>query len=159
MEGQLTNKQLAGGWTFEKLQAKTPEERFNVWVNARRLGTPEALELATFIEGCGLDYGPTGGISMSDPRVVEMDEIINSDAGRTACLKAVQNGEPALSGVERLIVAQMKDRYGAHSQMTVTAGSLVGMLMYSLGYEKGRSRSMPEGSVATQAATWIPKRS
>jgi hypothetical protein len=59
--------QLAGGWTLEKLQAKTAEERFNVWVNAKARGTPEADLLALYIEKPGLEYAPTGGISMSDP--------------------------------------------------------------------------------------------
>lgn len=60
--------QLAGGWTLEKLQAKSDEERFNVWVNARAKGTPDALELARFIEESGLNYAPTGGISLIFPR-------------------------------------------------------------------------------------------
>ena len=64
--------QLAGGWTLEKLEAKTPEERFNVWSNARAKGTLEADELAQFIERSGLNYAPTGGISMSYLRVLEM---------------------------------------------------------------------------------------
>ncbi len=145
---------LAGGWTLEKLWAKSPEERFNVWHNARRLGTPEALELANFIAHSGLDYAETGGISLSDPRVIEMDEVIKSDVGRQACLSATSNGLPALAGVEPMIVAKLGDRYGAHSQMTVTAGSLVGEVMYSMGYKVTGRKQMPAGSVAKSAAIW-----
>lgn len=152
------NAHLAGGWTLEKLKAKSPEDRFNVWVNARRRNTPEALELARVIEESGLDYAETGGISMSDPRVIEMDKIIHSEAGRKACVNAVQNGQPALAGAEPLIVTQMGSRYGAHSQMTVTAGSLIGLLMYSFGYERGPNRKMPDGSVARTAATWTHRK-
>ncbi|MDX2336260.1 hypothetical protein [Brevundimonas vesicularis] len=146
--------QLAGGWTLEKLQAKSAEERFNVWVNARAKGTSEATELARFIEQSGLDYAPSGGISMSDPRVIEMDDIISSAEGQAACLQATADGLPALAGVEPMIVEQMGSRYGSFSMMTVTAGSLVGSLMLSKGYKIASQKKMPEGSVAKTAAFW-----
>ncbi|WP_426039935.1 hypothetical protein [Brevundimonas sp. DC300-4] len=146
--------QLAGGWTLEKLQAKTPEERFNVWTNARAKGTPEADDLAAFIESSGLNYTPTGGISMSDPRVIEMREIIESPAGQAACLAATAGGLPALAGVEPMIVERMGVRYGQFSMMTVTAGSIVGGMMLSKGYTIESQKKMPEGSVAKTAAFW-----
>lgn len=127
------SEELAGGWTRKKLEAKSPEERYTVWHNARRAATPEALQLATFIETSGLDYAPSGGISLSDPRVLEMRAIIEAPEGRRACLDANERGLPALAGVEPLIVAQMGRRYGAFSQMTLTAGGLVAEVMYSLG--------------------------
>ena len=150
-------EQLAGGWTLAKLQARSSEDRFNIWENARRQGTEAALTLAKFIEDSGLDYAPKGGISMSDPRVIEMNDIITSKDGRKACVAAADSGRPALAGVEPLIKNQMGSRYNSGSQITVTAGSLVGMLMYSLGYAKGPPRPMPEGSIAKSAATWLPK--
>ncbi|QUD90358.1 hypothetical protein [Phenylobacterium montanum] len=148
---------LAGGWTIEKLKARSPEERYTVWRNALRKGTPEALQLARAIEGSGLDYAEKGGISMSDPRVLEMRDIIESADGRKACIQATAAGLPALAGVEPLIVAKMGNRYGAFSQMTVTAGSLVGEIMPSLGYRISGQRKMPDGSVAQTAAFWILK--
>jgi hypothetical protein len=148
---------LAGGWTLEKLKAQTPEQRYNLWTNARRIGTPEALKLALFIESSGLNYAERGGISMTDPRVIEMWEIINSPGGRRACVEANDKGLPALAGVEPLIIAKMGERYGSFSQMTVTAGSLVAEVMYGLGYKKGPSRPMPEGSVAKTAVIWLRK--
>jgi hypothetical protein len=148
-------EQLPAGWTLEKLQAKTPEERFNAWSNARGKGTPEALRLVRFIQDSGLDYHPSGGISLSDPRVIEMKEIIESPEGRKACLEALAEGLPALAGVEPLIVAQMGARYGAFSQMTLTAGGLVAEVMTALGYRKAPARKMPPGSVAKTAAFWV----
>lgn len=146
---------LAGGWTLEKLQARTAEERFNVWSNAKTKGTPEADELASFIESSGLDYAPSGGISMSDPRVLEMRDVIESSEGQAACLQATTNGLPALAGVEPLIVERMGDRYGRFSMMTVTAGSIVGELMLGKGYKIAGQKKMPEGSVAKTAAFWV----
>jgi hypothetical protein len=149
--------QLAGGWTLEKLEAKTPEERFNVWSNARIKGTPEADELARFIEESGLNYAPTGGISMSDPRVLEMRDVIESAEGEEACLKATADGLPALAGVEPMIVERMGSRYGQFSMMTVTAGSIVGELMLSRGFKTEGQKKMPEGSVAQTAAFWVAR--
>ena len=57
-----------------------------------------------------------------------------------------------------MIVARMGDRYGAFSQMTLTAGGIVGELMHSLGYEVAGRRDMPAGSVAQTAARWEPKK-
>jgi hypothetical protein len=147
-------EQLPGGWTLERLKAKTPEERFTVWQNARRLGTPDALSLARYIETCGLDFAERGGMSLNDPRAVEMQEIIESPEGRAACLAATEKGLPAMAGVEPLIIAQMGSRYGAFNQMTNTAGALVGTLMMSLGYRLAGRGNMPQGAVAQTAATW-----
>lgn len=142
---------------MEKLAAKTPEERFNVWSNARAKGTPEADELAQFIEESGLNYTPTGGISMSDPRVLEMRDVIESAQGQAACLKATADGLPALAGVEPMIVERMGSRYGQFSMMTVTAGSIVGELMLSKGFKIETQRKMPDGSVAKSAAFWVER--
>lgn len=147
----------AGGWTYERLAAKTAEERYNLWLNAKAKDTVQAQELARFIEDSGLDYAPTGGISMSDPRVLEMRDVIESPEGVAACLGATAEGLPALAGVERMIVARMKTRYGAFSQMTVTAGSIVGELMLSKGYRIAAQKKMPAGSVAKKAAFWTPR--
>lgn len=157
IRGDNMSEQHAGGWTLEKLQARSPEERFTVWENARRKGTPEALALAEFIARSGLDYSPKGGMSLSDPRAIEMDEIIHSPLGRAACLEATAAGRPALAGVEPLIVEKMGARYGAFSQMTNTAGYFVGNLMLSEGYEIAGRGNMPPGSVAKTAAVWKPR--
>jgi hypothetical protein len=148
---------LAGGWTHERLAAKTAEERYNVWVNAKAKGAPEAQELARFIEASGLEYAPTGGISMSDPRVLEMRDVIESAEGQAACLKATAEGLPALAGVEPMIVERMGGRYGQFSMMTVAAGSIVGELMLSKGYKIEKQKKMPEGSVAKTAACWVTR--
>ena len=146
---------LAGGWDLARLQARSSEERHTIWRNALRKGDAEALALARFIESSGLEYAEKGGISMSDPRVIEMREVIESPEGREACVEAVRNGLPALAGVEPLIAAKMGNRYGSFSQMTVTAGSIVGEMMPGLGYRIAGQRKMPAGSVAKTAAFWV----
>lgn len=149
---------LAGGWTRSKLRAKTLAERYTIWENAKSKGTPDALQLAIVIEQLGEPYGPAGGISMSDPRVLEMRDIIEAPEGRAACLDTTRAGEPALAGVEPMIVAAMGPRYGSFSQMTVTAGSIVGELMRSEGYEVSGQRKMPAGSIAKTAAVFKPRK-
>lgn len=96
---------------------------------------------------------------MSDPRVLEMRDIIQSPEGRHACVAAVKAGLPALAGVEPMIVSRMGERYGAFSQMTLTAGSLVAEVMTSLGYKISGRKDMPPDSIAKTAAFWeLPKR-
>lgn len=85
---------------------------------------------------------------MSDPRVLEMREVIESKDGQAACLTATADGLPALAGVEPMIVAKTGSRYGQFSMMTVTAGSIVGELMLGKGYKIAAQKKMPDGSVA-----------
>lgn len=144
----------AGGWTVEKLKAQTAEGRYTIWDRARKLGTPEGDALAHVIATLDVPYAETGGISMSDPRVLEMRDIIESPEGRISCEQATADGLPALAGVEPTLRERMGDRYGAFSQITITAGSIVGELMRSLGYEIISQKPMPEGSVAQTATVW-----
>ena len=46
--------------------------------------------------------------------------------------------------------------YRGGNMATVTAGSLVGELMRSLGYKKVGQKPMPPGSVAKSASLWVP---
>ena len=149
---------LAGNWTRAKLRGKTAAERYTIWEHAKRKATPDTLHLAATIEALGLPYGPDGGISMDDPRVLEMRDIIESPEGREACLEKTRAGQPALAGVEPMLVKAMGARYGGFSQITVTAGSIVGELMRSEGYDVVGQRKMPPGSVAKTAAIFAPRK-
>lgn len=93
---------------------------------------------------------------MSDPRVLEMRGIIESPAGVSACIAATEQGLPALAGVEPMIIEKMSSRYGSFSQMTLTAGGIVGEVMRRQGYDIADTRGkMPPGSVAQMAACWV----
>jgi hypothetical protein len=87
-----------------------------------------------------------------------MEEIVNSKEGRAACVKATEDGLPALAGVEHMIVAEVGDLYGQKYMATQWAGYVVGTLMKSLNYEQIGQKAMPPGSVAKTAAIWARKR-
>ena len=53
-------EELPGGWTLQKLKVKSIEDRYTVWLTARRKGTPDAQRLVDFIEACGLEFAPAG---------------------------------------------------------------------------------------------------
>jgi len=148
---------LAGGWTKTKLTAKTAEERHAVWKNARTKGTPEALALVRVIEELGLPYSDPAALKMDDPVTIKMHEIINSPAGRAACIKATSEGLPAIAGVDSMLNATLGVEYRGGNMATHTAGALVGEMMRSQGYLHGGQRPLPEGSVAKIGAFWVTR--
>lgn len=149
---------LAGGWTRTKLAARNPEERHGIWKNARDKGTPDAMQLAAVIESLGMITPGTGGLKMDDPLTLRMFDIINSAEGRAACIKANEEGWPAIAGIDPMLRATLGAQYSGENRATVTAGVLVGELMRMLGYQHAGDRSLPEGSVAKTGAHWLPRK-
>lgn len=153
----MVEKVFAANWTLARLRALTPKERANIHKNAVRMDTPEARELAAAIETLNLPYSASSGMSMDDPICVTMYEIVFSEEGKAACVKATKEGLPALAGVEPLLVDALGDQYVPEGQGTMTAGSIVGELMMFLGFKNAKQLPMPDGSVAKTAAFWKPK--
>jgi hypothetical protein len=86
-------------------------------------------------------------------------EIVNSAAGRAACIAATESGLPALAGIEPEIVRELGDQYRSTFMATNKAGAIVGRLMQDLNiYERVGQRPMPKGSVASSATVWKKKR-
>lgn len=150
----MSNQIFAGGWTIEKLAALTVQKRHNVWKNARTRSEPDAIELVHVIEELGLPYSDSAALTMDDPVTIKMWEIINSDIGKAACIKATADGLPAIAGVDSLLNDALGIDYRGENMATVTAGSLVGELMRSLGYVLGNQRPLPSGSIAKTGAFW-----
>lgn len=150
----MSNQIFAGGWTIEKLTALTVQKRHNVWKNARTRSEPDAIELVHVIEELGLPYSDSAALTMDDPVTIKMWEIINSDIGKAACIKATADGLPAIAGVDSLLNDALGIDYRGENMATVTAGSLVGELMRSLGYVRGNQRPLPSGSIAKTGAFW-----
>lgn len=90
-----------------------------------------------------------------DPAYLLMKEIIYSDAGKLAAINAAFHGQPALAGVEPMIVAELGDNY-LSDQGTLNAGYIVAEMMKTMGYEPAGRKRMPNGSVAKTAITWMP---
>ena len=94
---------------------------------------------------------------MSDPAYLKMQDIVWSNEGRKAAVKATDKGLPALAGIEPRIVAELGERYHPHDGGTMNAGYIVGELMRHLGYIEDGQGKMPEGSVAKTAMKWKPR--
>jgi hypothetical protein len=143
--------------TVEKLKRMTPEQRATLYENARKRLDQGGREVMNLIDSLGLPLR-SGGMSLSDPVYVRMEEIVWSAEGKKACIMATEIGSPALAGVELLIVEDLGDRYHPHNDGTKSAGGIVGELMRHLGYEHAGHGDMPPGSVAKTAALWRPRK-
>lgn len=139
--------------TIERLRKMTPEQRANLHENARKRLDNGGQEIIELIASSGLPLS-SGGMRLSDPTYLKMQEIIWSSEGKKAAVAATDASLPALAGVEPLIVADLGDRYHPHNDGTKSAGGIVGELMRFLGYELAGQSDMPAGSVAKTAALW-----
>jgi len=144
-------------YTVADLEALSPEERANLYENARKRRAVGGQAIMDMIDSGGLSLSD-GGMRTSDPVYIRMQELIWSTEGRKLALAATAKGLPALAGVERLIVDDLGGRYHPHDLGTANAGSIVGDLMRHLGYAKDREAKMPEGSVAKTAMVWKLRR-
>lgn len=138
-------------FTAEWLASATTERRHTAWRNARDKGNDVGHALADAIENSGLPYTPRGFLTLDDPRVLKMSEIINSPEGHRKCIEAVQSGLPALAGVETDIQAAIGADYGGTNGTTMTAGDFVAKMIRSQGYIDAGQRKMPAGSTAKTA--------
>lgn len=150
----MENDKLAGGWTRAKLAALTSVERHNVWKNCRTKGTPDTMALAAVIEDLGLPYSDPAALKNDDPVTIKIHEIVNSPAGRAACIKATEQGLPAIAGVDAMLNAALGVDYRGENMATHTAGSIVGELMRSQGYVHAGQKALPPGCVAKTGAFW-----
>ncbi|CAN7732869.1 hypothetical protein LJR010_006037 [Ensifer adhaerens] len=97
------------------LQAMSPERRAQLYENARKKRNEGGQVIIDLIDSSGLPLR-SGGMTLSDPVYVAMEEIIWSQAARTRLLEAVEHGLPALAGVEPLIREELGERYHPHDQ-------------------------------------------
>jgi len=148
---------IAGKWTRNGLAALSVTERHTVWKNARTNDTPQAKKIVEAIESLGLPYFDNSALTNDDPITLNMRDIIFSSDGRAACLKATEQGLPAIAGVDGMLNEALGIDYQGANMGTQTAGSLVGELMKSFGYKKAGMKAMPPGSVAKTGAFWVPR--
>ncbi len=135
----------------------SPEQRAILYANAKKHQYEGGQDVIDLIDAAGLPLR-SGGMRMSDPVYIRMEEIVWSPEGRAAALEATAKGLPALAGAEPLIRQDLGHQYGPYDMGTVNAGYIVGELMRHLGYVDAGTGKMPEGSVAKTAMTWKPRR-
>jgi hypothetical protein len=156
----MTDVKLPGNITFEKLQQKTPKERHRIFENITHSRLFSEEDKSRYLE-LVMESGPIDGdtaLTLDNPFMQRMYEIIHSPAGRAACVAATEQGLPALAGVEPLLVAELGEDYARTYMATPSAGGFVGMLMRELNYVLSGRKDMPAGSVAKRAATWQKRR-
>jgi hypothetical protein len=139
--------------TLDDMKRLTPEQRAILYQNAKNRREKGGQEIMEFIDSSGLPLS-SGGMRMSDPAYLKMEELTWSTEGRKAAVGATERGLPALAGIEPLFVAALGDRYHPHDGGTQNAGFIVGVLMRHLGYVKNGEGKMPNGSIANTAMTW-----
>jgi hypothetical protein len=142
-------------YTIDDLKGMSADDRAMLYQNAVKHRDRGGQAIIDLIDKSGLPLS-SGGMRMSDPAYLKMEEIVWSEHGRKAAIEASESGLPALAGVEPLIVAELGERYHPHDGGTLNAGYIVAELMRHLGYVQHREGKMPEGSVAKTAMKWQP---
>jgi hypothetical protein len=104
---------MAIKWTEDRVENLSTSDRRNLYENAKSHGSPEGDALVELIERVGLSDKKHSGIDMDDPLVFRIHKIINSPEGRKAAVNAVNDGIPALAGVDPLVAADLKKDYGS----------------------------------------------
>ncbi len=75
-----------------------------------------------------------------------------------ACIKTVEEGWPANTGVDSYLAEKFGMDYGKHNMTTNLAGHLVAEVMRSLGYRMiGKMGPTPKGCVARSGELWEKK--
>ncbi|HXQ47266.1 MAG TPA: hypothetical protein VN806_11665 [Caulobacteraceae bacterium] len=144
-------------FTVEQLKAMTMAQRYALYENALKQGTPAAKAVIAMLTQYQLLGRLGGGLPRRHPIIREIEDVARSTAGRSAAKGAADDGLPALAGVDPLIQERLGQDYGGRDT-TNWAGSLVAEVMDELGYKPtGKKRPMPPGCVAKTAELFVKK--
>ena len=144
-------------YTLEALKVMTPERRSQLYRNAAARRDNGGQAIIDLIDESGLPLR-SGGMRMSDPVYLRMEEIVWSSAGRAAAIAATEQGLPAMAGIDPLLQADLGKQYHQHDQGTMNAGFIVAELMRHLGYVDAGQGKLPGSCVAKTAMRWKPRR-
>ena len=131
-------------WTEEKLGAKSPGERYQLYINARSMDSDDARALATMIEESGLPYSLDRALRTPDPVSIRVAEIAFSAEGTKAMEEAIRNELPPMAALDPMLIQALGDDYGTHNSSTTTAGRISAERMQQRGYQKtGKKQKLP----------------
>jgi len=153
----MTEERFIGGWTRSSLAARTPAERYAIWKRARMLRTADGNQLAREIERLGLPYAEPGQLADDHPMRTAMAEIINSLAGRSACVEATLDGLPAIAGVDPLLHDAFGRDYRQSDEAVATVQALIALVMDELGYAPAGEKALPSRYIARAGVFWKRK--
>ncbi|MDQ0318397.1 hypothetical protein QO002_000535 [Pararhizobium capsulatum DSM 1112] len=138
-------------WTFERRQTFYRN-------NLARFDNAEAVRLVEMMVASGLPFRRGKEIAHGDREMKVLEAIVYSPYNEKLLIDAATTGKPPLGAIEPLIRQELGDDYSVGNGATIAAGYLIARRLYALGYEKGNSQKMPDGSVAKTAATFRKKR-
>jgi len=144
-------------YTLEDLKLMSPEERSTLYRNAVKRLEKGGQSIVDLIDASGLPLR-SGGMCMTDPVYLRIEEIVWSPAGRDAALAATERGLPALAGIDPMLQAELGMQYSPHDMGTMNAGYIVGELMRHLGFVDAGQGKLPDNCVAKTAMRWKPHR-
>ena len=139
------------GWTFEQRQAFYRN-------GLARFDNAEAVRLVEMMVASGLPFRRGSEIAHGDREMKALEAIVYSPYNEKLLLEAAASGKPPLGAIEPLMVEGLGEDYRIDNGATIAAGYLIARRLYALGFEKGNSQKMPDGSVARTAATFRKKR-
>ena len=135
--------------TMDQIKAMSAHGRANLYVNAMKQNTEEALRLVALIEASGLPFSECGSLKQDDPLCKVMMAVVRSDEGRNACITATEKLQPAIAGVDPMLAEKFGADYGKHNMATHWAGRYVADVMREAGYKQvGKVIDAPSGCVA-----------
>jgi hypothetical protein len=86
-----------------------------------------------------------------------MEQLVNSADGIKRAVRATNDGQPALAGVDELLRRELGSEYARANNGTWWAGFTVAQMMRDMGYVEAGTGNCPPGCVATQGIVWKPK--
>ena len=86
-----------------------------------------------------------------------MEQVVNSAEGIKHAVRATNDGQPALAGVDALLRRELGSEYVRVNNGAWWAGFVVAQLMKDLGFVEAGIAKCPEGCVAREGKVWMAK--
>ena len=86
-----------------------------------------------------------------------MEQLVNSADGIKRAVRATNDGQPALAGVDELLRRELGSEYERANNGIWWAGFAVAQVMREMGYVEAGTAKCPSGCVADQGIVWKPK--
>ncbi len=86
-----------------------------------------------------------------------MQKLVNSPDGIKRAVRATNDGQPALAGVDELLRRELGSEYEQANNGGWWASFTVAQMMREMGFVEAGTSRCPEGCVASQGIVWKPK--
>jgi hypothetical protein len=86
-----------------------------------------------------------------------MEQLVNSAEGIKCAVRATNDGQPALAGVDVLLRRELGSEYERAKNGAWWAGFVVAQVMREMGFVEAGTGKCPPGCVAGDGIVWKPK--